>query len=435
MSLERISACVPLLPYQRRAVDQEARFTWNCWARQTGKSFTFSLRRLLRGLARRRNQIILSAGERQSREVMDKVRRHCQALGLWCEWHGHAFFRGTSLRQLEARLPGGVRIIGLPANPLTARGFTGDVFLDEFAMHGEDEAIWSALFPTLLRGSGELDVASTPLGQKNVFFRLRHNPRFAHETVPLDRAIGEGLEVDPDELREALGDETAWRQEFCCEFVDESTCFLPYDLIRSCQDPELDTAVDWARLDRQRVEAFLGVDFGRVRDLTVLWLWERIGGVFLTRGVVVLAAAPFVEQEEAVAGLLRRSAVLRCAVDATGLGGPLAERLQHRFGPHRVEAVVFTTARRNLLAGRLRLRAERGELRIPVDETIVQDWHALARRPAAGPGLRLAAPRSSGGHADRFWAAALGLHAAGDHPEAPEWITAEPPAFARAGVW
>ncbi len=435
MSLERISACIPLLAYQRRAVDREARFTWNCWARQTGKSFTFSLRRLLRGLARRRDQIILSAGERQSREVMDKVRRHCQALGLWCEWHGHGFFRGTSLRQLEARLPGGVRIIGLPANPLTARGFTGDVFLDEFAMHGDDEAIWSALFPTLLRGSGELDVASTPLGQGNVFFRLRDNPRFVHETVPLERAIGEGLEVDPDVLREALGDETAWRQEFCCEFVDESTCFLSYDLIRSCQDPGLETTVDWARLERPRVEAFLGVDFGRVRDLTVLWLWERIGGVFLTRGVVVLAAAPFVEQEEAVAGLLRRAAVRRCAVDATGLGMPLAERLQHRFGPQRVEAVVFTGARRNLLAGRLRLRAERGELRIPADEAIVQDWHAPARQPAAGMGLRLAAPRSSGGHADRFWAAALGLHAAGDDPESLEWITSERPVFARAGVW
>ena len=52
------------------AVEDEARLTWNCWARQTGKSFTFSLRRVLRGLQRRRNQIILSAGERQRREVI-----------------------------------------------------------------------------------------------------------------------------------------------------------------------------------------------------------------------------------------------------------------------------------------------------------------------------------------------------------------------------
>jgi len=119
-----------LLAYQADVVTSPARFTWSCWARQTGKSFTFSLRRLLRGLARRRDQIILSAGERQSREVMEKARMHCVALKIWHRWNGRGTFRGTRLRQLEIRLPGGVRIIGLPANPLTARGFYwGDVLL------------------------------------------------------------------------------------------------------------------------------------------------------------------------------------------------------------------------------------------------------------------------------------------------------------------
>ncbi len=60
--------CIDLLPYQHDAVFRSARFTWNCWARQTGKSFTFTLRRLVRALTRHRTQIILSAGERQSRD-------------------------------------------------------------------------------------------------------------------------------------------------------------------------------------------------------------------------------------------------------------------------------------------------------------------------------------------------------------------------------
>ena len=162
-------ALVGLLGYQRAAVQSNARFTWNCWARQTGKSFAFSLRRVLRGLARRRDQIILSAGQRQSREVMEKVRMHCAALQVWSDLHGEGFWGDTSIRKMELRLPGGVRVIGLPANPMTARGFTGDVLLDEFAMHRDDEAIWAALFPSLLRGEGELDVASTPRGRKNVF--------------------------------------------------------------------------------------------------------------------------------------------------------------------------------------------------------------------------------------------------------------------------
>ena len=123
---------VPLLPYQREDVESDARFRRCCWARQTGKSFTKSLRRLLRGLKRGRTQVFLSAGERQSAELMQKVRQHCQALKIAHDFVGDHYFERTSFRQLEVGLPNGVRIIGLPANPQTARGFTGDVLLDEF---------------------------------------------------------------------------------------------------------------------------------------------------------------------------------------------------------------------------------------------------------------------------------------------------------------
>lgn len=43
------SSAIDLLAYQDAAVNCTARFTWNCWAQQTDKSFTFSLRRLVRG--------------------------------------------------------------------------------------------------------------------------------------------------------------------------------------------------------------------------------------------------------------------------------------------------------------------------------------------------------------------------------------------------
>lgn len=428
-------ALVTLLPYQRTAVTSDARFTWNCWARQSGKSFTFSLRRVLRGLARRRNQIILSAGERQSREVMEKVRLHCRALKVWSEWHRHGFYRDTSFRQLEARLPGGVRIIGLPANPMTARGFTGDVFLDEFAMHRDDRAIWAALFPTLLRGEGELDVASTPRGRKNVFYRLRENPRLRQQTVTLADAVSQGLDVDVTAMREGISDELAWRQEFCCEFADESTSFMTHALIRSCQDPRLGCSVDWACLKRASAQVYVGVDVGRYRDVTAIWLWERQGDTFVARGVEALQAAPFREQESVIGRILDQRGVRRCCIDATGLGLQLAERLAERFGEHRVERVVFTRGLKSELAGRLRVLAERGLLRIPVEEAIVNDWHSIERVVTSGGHVRFDADRSSGGHADRFWAAALGVHAADELVGDAGLVTSGRLAFARDGIW
>ena len=98
---------VPLLGYQREDIESDARFRWNCWSRQTGKSFTKSLRRILRGLARNRTQVFLSAGERQSRELMAKARQHCEALKIATDYYDGRFFKDLGIRQLEIALPGG----------------------------------------------------------------------------------------------------------------------------------------------------------------------------------------------------------------------------------------------------------------------------------------------------------------------------------------
>ena len=70
---------------------------------------------------------------------MAKARQHCETLKIASDYYDSRFFKNLSIKQLEIVLPGGVRIIGLPANPQTARGFTGDVLLDEFAMHAFDQ--------------------------------------------------------------------------------------------------------------------------------------------------------------------------------------------------------------------------------------------------------------------------------------------------------
>ena len=105
--LARARSIIPLLDYQGEDLECEARFRWNCWARQTGKSFTKSLRRILRGLKRRRTQIFLSAGERQSRELMAKARQHCEALKIASDYYDSRFFKDLSVKQLEIALPGG----------------------------------------------------------------------------------------------------------------------------------------------------------------------------------------------------------------------------------------------------------------------------------------------------------------------------------------
>jgi phage FluMu gp28-like protein len=426
---------VPLLAYQREDVECDARFRWNCWARQTGKSFTKSLRRILRGLRRRRTQIFLSAGERQSRELMQKARQHCEALKIATDFYDNRFFNNLGVKQLEIALPGGVRIIGLPANPQTARGFTGDVFLDEFAMHAFERDIWAAMFPTLLRGQGELDVASTPKGKGNVFYQLRDNDRFCTSTVTLNDAITQGLDIDAEEIRRAMDDETLYRQEFLCEFLDEATAFLTYEQIAACADPALIPHESVSGLSGDTRELFVGVDVGRVRDLTVVWVLALAGDVLTTVGLFELANAPFRTQFDLIAELLSLRTVRRCCIDAGGLGMQLGEQAVEQFGGHRVEAVIFTPAFKSQIASALRIAVESHRIHIPNDDRIRNDWHSVERTVTESGHFRLSAPRREGSHADRFWAAALAVHAAEVGGGRVESMTVGPLQFSRAGTW
>ena len=129
---------------------------------------------------------------------------------------------------------------------------------------------------------------------------------------------------------------------------------------------------------------YVGVDIGRCRDLTVMWVLEAQGPVLVTRGVRESAGEPFREQYQALRGLLSLRQVARCCIDAGGIGMALAEAAVEEFGGTRVEPVTFTAAIKDELASRLRVRVEERTIRIPVDEAIRNDWHSVRRSVTDG---------------------------------------------------
>lgn len=381
-------------------------------------------------------QIFLSAGERQSRELMLMVRRHCETLRIASRFLDDGFLEGTTIRRMEIVLPGGVRIVGLPANPDTARGFSGDVLLDEFAMHRDDRAIWAAMFPTLLRSAGELDIASTPKGCGNLFAELRDNDRFRHSTVTLPDAVADGLDVDVAAMREAMGDDELFRQEFLCEFLDESTAFLTYEQIAGCEDASLMISSDASHLQDSNVPLCAGVDIGRRRDLTVIWILAIERDVLVTRSVIEMRGAPFRAQYDAIRTVLGLRRMQRMCIDAGGLGMQLAEAAVEDFGDRRVEALTFTAANKTRMAVGLRRAVEETKIRIPVDASIRNDWHSVRRAVGAGGQIRFEADRSGGDHADRFWAAAMAVRAAESVVESElDYRAVAAPQYARRGTW
>lgn len=411
-----------LYAYQREAIECPARFTWNVWSRQVGKSHGFSLKRVLRGLARSRNQIFLSAGKTQSRELMMKAETHLRALQVAASGiiETKVIFDDIEFTQMEIRVPAigagskPFRIIGLPANPRTARGFTGDLFLDEFAMHQHDRDIWRAAFPIVSREGGELDVCSTPCGRQNMFYELGNNEIFHRTKVTIFDAVAKGCPHDPEVLRKGVTHEDDWRQEYLCEFLDEVTAFLTYELIQEAEDVELPRELDLAALKDRRGDVVVGVDIGRKRDLTVVWPFEVVDRTLRSLGLIEMVGLPFREQREVIFSVLGNRCVRRACIDASGLGMQLAEECVDRFGGHTVEACTLTAQFKEQAASRMRNKFLDKLIRIPVDTQIRNDLHSVRKSVTAAGNVRLEAPREDGSHADRFWACALACNAAAE---------------------
>ena len=91
---------------------------------------------------------------------------------------------------------------------------------------------------------------------------------------------------------------------------------------------------------------------------------------------------------------------------------------QDKFGEARVEGVNFTGQVKEALAYPLKGAMEDRMVRIPDDPMIRADLRKVQKTTTAAGNIRFVAEADSAGHADRFWALALALHA-GSNPAAP----------------
>ena len=459
---------VRLLPYQRRWVEDDSPLKIAVKARQIGYSFAATLRAVLECIERRTTWIFLSKGERQARLLMEKVRDHLRTCGAVAEWNDSSFLKGTSTQQLEARLPNGSVIYGLPANPDTARGYSGNVTLDEFAFHSDAEKIYAALYPSITRGYS-IEIISTPNGPRGKFYELAKaagldekasaegsqsrrlkTGSWSGHWCDIHQAIGEGLakqlRIPESELVAMLrggADDATWRQEFRCEFLSTATQWIPQELWAMSVSSEASASFGGEETEGGRRESdegaahsdscppgdgrtsgplYAGWDVARKRDLSVIWVIERAGETSWTRGVIEMENRPTPEQMERARALLERGGdeaerggearIRRMAIDPSGMGLAIYEELAREF-PGRVEGVQFTQATKEAMAVRVKDRMERGLLRVPDSEAMRQSFMALKRVVTATGLTRFDAEHDAHyGHADHFWACALAEAAA-----------------------
>lgn len=327
-------------------------------------------------------------------------------------------------------------INSVSSNPDAFAGKGGNVTLDEFALRKDPRMVYSIASPSIDWG-GRMAIISTHRGSGNFFnqiireVREKGNPKgFSVHRVTLQDALDQHflwklqtklpdgdprLEMDEaayfDYQRKRAASEEIFQQEYMCVPADDASAFIPFDLIDACvyaEGEKWEYSLDQAAACQNPL--FAGVDIGRHRDLTSMIVAEKVGGNFFIRKRLDLQNMTFSTQEGVLWPWFQHCR--RVCIDNTGLGMQFAERAQERLGKYKIEPVTFTALVKEELAYPLRGAFEDRSIRIPFgDDALVADLRKVRKETTAAGNVRFAADSDEDGHADRFWALALAIHA------------------------
>ena len=432
------------LPYQVEWLRDRSRLKISEKSRRVGMTYTQSYEDV-RDAARANGAMDVwfsSADITAAREYIRYCAQWARILDLGARDLGEtALASDQDIRVYAIEFSSGKRVTALSSNPDQFRSKGGKVVLDELAKHKDAKALWDAAQPTMALGY-PMRLISTHRGKQGVYYQKVEEARnpgslWSLHTTTIHDAVRQGLadrvlqkdippsqrrELTPAErsawvadLRAICGDEDAWRQEYCCEPIDSATAWLPWDLIDAAQHVD---AGEPARYGGGW--CYVGWDVARRRDKTVFWVVETVGDIYWTREVVTLDKAPFAQQLDELAAITGRYRVSRICIDQMGMGEPVVESAQDRFGKLRAEGVQLTNQTKQFLSTTVKQRMEARQLRIPGTDAIRDSLHAVRRELTAANNYRFEADRTAAGHADEYWALALALHAAGDPSPAME---------------
>ncbi|MCS7133580.1 MAG: terminase family protein [Candidatus Caldarchaeum sp.] len=395
---------VKLHDWQRKFIDDDSRFRIILKHRGAGATFTTAIDAVTTAmLTPNSTTILLSYSMRQSLEIFRHVKTILTHLGnTVIKYRGKTLKTKLRTGERNAHLSNGSRILSLPNNPETLRGYRADaVYVDEAAFFRDDFGIRTAVMFTTVARNGRVTLVSTPKGKRGWFYQAWSNEKeWSRHFV----GLGSSPHISEQELAELrkMMTDVEWRQEMECEFLEEADAFIPYEKILACIEDYVPSVA------KDDLKTFVGVDFGRYRDSTVLVGVAEDGGVLRICYVQELKQAPFSVQLEAVrktAEVLKPSMI---AVDSTGMGAPLAETLAASLPT--LTPVTITAAVKTTLVNNLRNMIYGRKIAIPADETTLINQLRMFRQINTGHGFKYEAP--AGEHDDYVMALALACYAA-----------------------
>lgn len=437
--------------FQLAHLNDDSTFRIEDKSRQIAWSWLSAAEAVAEALLYQRDSVFVSINQEEAKEKIRYARQIFDAMRPDIR-------RGVKLlrdNELGVEFGNGARLSSLPARPPRGRA-RSNVYLDEFAHVKYDKAIYTAALPIISKG-GRLRIGSSPMGASGTFWEvytqaLRTYPGYRRKSTPwwttyafcrnpvearrLALTLDTAARVDMfgnDRIKAIWANmpDEDFRQEYECDFVDETTAWITWEEIKAVQDANLVcvtalchgklidkalTAIEAVeRLVRSgAIEAVLvaGVDIGRTRNTTEIFL---IGistvATYPLRLAITLDNCEYDDQFDVMDRVLSTLPIRGMFIDRNGIGNQLAENLAKRY-PGKAEGVLFTNASKGLWATDAKMLIQQRKTPLPMGRDLSYQIHSIKKLVTASKNLVFDTDTNEKHHADKFWAWALGLAAA-----------------------
>jgi len=199
--------------------------------------------------------------------------------------------------------PNGSKIYALPSSDDGARGFSGDIFLDEFAFVPNDKELMRGIQSVAVREGYKITMGSTPYGQRGEFHRIVKEAGWNTQSTWLDQATSTKQEFYDEYKRVLNENETDWsfhvvawwmcpdltwdnilkateteadrEQEFGLGFLDDTTSMFSYDILLSrANSKKAIFNPDGRYIKTESVRRIAGLDPAEKNNKTAYVVWD-----------------------------------------------------------------------------------------------------------------------------------------------------------------
>jgi len=414
---------IKLDAYQKKFLRDDSVFRFVNKSRRVGLTYLISLEALYRALTIPGTQVgIVSVNDRAAKDVMsyvyDALYSHIDVMSKIDPNYVNKVCRVSVKTKSDLRFPNqNSRIMSFPNSPGAVRGPTiTDLYLDEFAHYQDDIALYNAILPTITLDregiSSRATFISTPLAKSGTYYemwaeRLNKWKHMSFHVIHWKDCPR--LRSKIDIIKRSM-DEDQFQREYCNKFVDETLAALPFKDIKACINHDLQDTMEI----NTRNPVFVGVDFGKVIDSTVIIVVE-FGDIVTIKHIKEFKPTKdnpnsYKETTDYILRNYQRWGASKIIVDLQGPGESTIENLR-KLGSM-VKGENLTTGYKDRIFNHLKNLFFDRKIEIPNNEHLINQLHSIEKKTTSSGQVRYTHPtKGKIKHDDYVWALCLACYA------------------------